>query len=69
MGEDSVAFGSDFDGMVPLPRGLHDVTGLPLITAALLRRKVPERRVEKIIGDNWRRFFADTLDGRRGVAL
>ena len=64
MGEDAVAFGSDFDGMVPLPRGMGDVTGLPLVTAALLGRNMPERRVEKIIGDNWRRFFAATLDGR-----
>jgi membrane dipeptidase len=67
MGEDAVAFGSDFDGMIPLPRGIRDVTGLPLVTAALLRRGMPERRVEKIIGDNWRRFFGETLDGR-GVA-
>ncbi|HZA14178.1 MAG TPA: membrane dipeptidase [Myxococcaceae bacterium] len=66
MGEDAVAFGSDFDGMVPLPRGMGDVTGLPLVTAALLRHNMPERRVEKIIGDNWRRFFAATLDGRPG---
>ena len=68
MGEDAVAFGSDFDGMVPLPRGMGDVTGLPLITAALLRRNMPERRVEKIIGDNWRRFFTEMLDGRAGAA-
>ncbi|HYX91155.1 MAG TPA: membrane dipeptidase [Myxococcaceae bacterium] len=63
MGEDAVAFGSDFDGMVPLPNGMQDVTGLPLITAALLQRRMPERLVEKIIGDNWRRFFTETLDG------
>jgi membrane dipeptidase len=63
MGEDAVAFGSDFDGMVPLPKGMSDVTGLPLITEALLRRRMPERQVEKIIGGNWRRFFAETLDG------
>ena len=38
-GEDAVAFGSDFDGMVPLPRGMRDVTGVPLVVSALARRR------------------------------
>jgi membrane dipeptidase len=63
MGEDAVAFGSDFDGMVPLPKGMRDVTDLPMITAALLRRRMSERMVEKIVGENWRRFFSEILDG------
>jgi membrane dipeptidase len=46
--------------MVPLPRGMRDVRDLHLLTAALLRR-YPERRVEKILGENLRRFFAETL--------
>ena len=60
MGEDGVGLGSDFDGMVPLPRGMRDVRDLHLLTAALLRR-YPERQVEKILGENLRRFFAETL--------
>ena len=64
MGEDAVSLGSDFDGMIPLPRGMRDVRDLHLLTSAMQRRKMPERRIEKILGDNWRRFFAETLDGR-----
>jgi membrane dipeptidase len=60
MGEEAVGLGSDFDGMVPLPRGMRDVTGLPLLTEALLRRH-PESLVERILGGNLRRFFQETL--------
>jgi membrane dipeptidase len=59
-GEDAVAFGSDFDGMVPLPRGLRSVTDLPRLVDALGRRR-PGRVVEKVAFGNWRRFFAETL--------
>ncbi|MCI0574268.1 MAG: dipeptidase [Myxococcaceae bacterium] len=61
MGEEGVALGSDFDGMVPLPRGMRDVVDLPRLTAVLLRRGHPEARVERILGGNWRRFFRETL--------
>lgn len=63
MGEDAVSLGSDFDGMIPLPRGMRDVRDLHVLTAAMQRRGMPERRIEKILGENWRRFFAETLDG------
>lgn len=55
-GEDAVAFGSDFDGMVPVPRELHDVTGLPRLVDALAARR-PASVVEKVAWRNWRRFF------------
>ena len=60
MGEDAVGLGSDFDGMVPLPKGMSDVRDLHLLTAALLNR-YPEQTVEKILGANLRRFFEETL--------
>jgi len=60
IGEDAVALGSDFDGMVPLPRGMRDVRDLSLLTEALLQRH-PERWVEKIIGGNLTRFLAQIL--------
>lgn len=61
MGEDGVALGSDFDGMIPLPRGMRDVRDLPKLTEALLRRSMPVRVVEKVLGENLLRFFAETL--------
>ncbi|WP_434344865.1 dipeptidase [Myxococcus virescens] len=62
MGEGGVGLGSDYDGMVPLPRGMKDVTGLPLLTEALLRRHPPSW-VERVMGGNFRRFFQETLGG------
>lgn len=66
MGEDHVGFGSDFDGMIPLPKPMRDVRDLHLITGELLKRGHPEGWVEKIIGGNFRRFFRETL-GTRSV--
>ncbi|HYG69704.1 MAG TPA: membrane dipeptidase, partial [Anaeromyxobacteraceae bacterium] len=59
-GEDAVALGSDFDGMVPLPRGMRDVTDVPKLLALLERRR-PAAVVEKVAFGNWRRFFGETL--------
>jgi membrane dipeptidase len=59
-GEDAVALGSDFDGMVPLPRGMRDVLDVRKVVDLLARRR-PERVVEKVSFGNWRRFFAETL--------
>ncbi len=61
MGEDGVAFGSDFDGMIPLPQGMRDVRDLPKLTAALLEHGIPVRVVEKVLGENYRRFFGETF--------
>jgi membrane dipeptidase len=59
-GEDAVAFGSDFDGMVPLPRGMRDVTDVPKLVEALARRR-PTSVVDKVASGNWVRFFRETL--------
>lgn len=67
MGEDAVALGSDFDGMIPLPRGMKDVSDLHVLTHALQKRRVPERLIEKILMGNWRRFFAETLGDVRNA--
>lgn len=61
MGEQGVGFGSDFDGMVPLPRGMRDVRDLPLIMAALRERGHAPSLVDRIAGENWRRFFGEVL--------
>jgi membrane dipeptidase len=57
-GEDAVALGSDMDGFVPLPRGLRDVSDLPRLSAVLWRRGFGERRLRKLLGENWLRYFA-----------
>lgn len=61
MGEDGVALGSDFDGMIPLPEGMRDVRDLPVLTRAMLDAGLSARVVEKVLGDNLRRFFSEVL--------
>src|SRR5580704_19091796 len=52
VGEDVPALGSDWDGFIVPTRELADPTGLPLLTAALLRANVPERVIAKILRAN-----------------
>ena len=50
-GIDHVGLGSDFDGAV-MPLGMEDVSKLPRITDALLKKGYAEQDVEKILGGN-----------------
>jgi membrane dipeptidase len=60
-GEEAVCLGSDFDGLVPLPSGMRDVTDLWKLTALLLARGHPRARIERILGLNLRRFLDEVL--------
>ena len=64
-GEDCPALGSDFDGMIVPVRGLGDVSALPRLTDALLRRGLSPRVVKKILGENVLRVLRDVP--HRGV--
>src|SRR3569623_1589045 len=57
-GEDAVALGSDFDGFVPLSRGMRDAADLPRLTEVLWRRGWRPPRLTKLLGENARRYFA-----------
>jgi membrane dipeptidase len=52
VGEDHVALGSDFDGGPTPPRGMRDISDLPLLTDAMLRRGWSEQRIRKFLGLN-----------------
>jgi membrane dipeptidase len=67
-GEEAVCLGSDFDGFVPLPRGMRDVTDLWKVTALLLARGHPRPRIERILGGNLRRFLGEILAALRSRA-
>jgi len=56
-GEDAVALGSDFDGFMPLPRGLRDAADLPRLTELLWRRGWREPRLTKLLGGNALRYL------------
>ena len=51
VGADHVGLGSDFDG-ANMPYGMDDVTHLPKITDALLKKGYSESDVRKILGEN-----------------
>jgi membrane dipeptidase len=57
VGEDHVALGTDFDGGPPPPQGIRDVSDLPMITDAMLRRGYSEERIRKFLGENLLRVF------------
>lgn len=57
VGIDYVAIGSDYDGIETVPVGLEDVSKLPNLTAALLRRGYSIQDVRKLLGENYLRVF------------
>jgi membrane dipeptidase len=57
-GIDHVGLGSDFDGAV-MPLGMQDVSHLPQITDALLKRGYSESDIRKILGENTLRVLAE----------
>src|SRR5215469_1818729 len=58
-GIDHVGLGSDFDGAV-MPLGMQDVSHLPQITDALLKKGYSESDVRKILGENTLRVLSET---------
>lgn len=57
-GIDAVALGSDFDGFGdPPPRGLDDVTRLPVLTDGLRRRGFTGADARKVLGGNFLRAW------------
>jgi membrane dipeptidase len=58
-GIDSVGIGSDFDGIPGAPTGMEDVSKLPAIRAELERRGYRKADIDKIMGENFMRVFAE----------
>jgi membrane dipeptidase len=57
VGIDYVALGSDYDGGITAPTGLENVSKLPNLTMALLKRGYTKSDVLKILGGNYQRVF------------
>jgi membrane dipeptidase len=58
-GVDHVGIGSDFDGIDCSPQGIDSVADLPKITEALYQRGYKAADIQKILGGNLMRVFAD----------
>jgi membrane dipeptidase len=63
-GADHVGLGSDFDGAT-MPLGMEDVSKLPKITDALLKKGYSDADVEKILGGNLLRVM-EQVEKRQG---
>jgi membrane dipeptidase len=59
IGEDHVAFGSDFDGTV-VPQDLGDASGLQKLLKALRKRGIKGKALRKIAHGNWLRVLEKT---------
>ncbi len=57
-GDAHVALGSDYDGMTVAP---FDISGLPLLTEALLRAGFAENSIRRVMGENVLRVFRACL--------
>lgn len=57
VGVDYIALGADYDGGITAPVGLEDVSKMPNLTLALLRRGYTNEEVRKILGENFMRVF------------
>jgi membrane dipeptidase len=64
VGEDHVSLGSDFDGGPTPPKGIRDISHLPMLTDAMLRRGWPEGRIRKFLGGNLLRVFRQITERR-----
>ena len=63
-GIDHVGIGSDFDGVPALPDDLQTASALPRMTTLLLERGLSESDIEKVLGGNFLRVFAE-IEGAR----
>ena len=60
-GIDHVGIGSDFDGIPSVPAGLEDMSKMPNLTAALLKRGYREEDIKKIMGGNFLRVLREVV--------
>jgi membrane dipeptidase len=54
-GEDTPALGSDWDGAIITPRDMPTCLELPRLVAALMARGLPDRAIQKLLGQNFLR--------------
>ncbi|WYZ38934.1 hypothetical protein EsH8_III_000848 [Colletotrichum jinshuiense] len=59
IGFDHVGFGSDFDGIASVPKGLEDVSKYPDLVAELLRQGVSDEDAAKVAGGNILRVWKE----------
>lgn len=61
VGSKHLGIGADFDGISRPPIGLENVSKLPSLTEALLKRGLSDEQVRDILGENYLRVIKTTL--------
>ncbi|HEY1062568.1 MAG TPA: membrane dipeptidase [Daejeonella sp.] len=64
VGEDHIAFGSDFDGGVALPKEMKDASDYPEMYKALKAQGYSQSRIDKVMGLNWLRLIRTVTEGK-----
>ncbi len=67
-GEDHVALGSDFDGLITTPDGLTDISKLPILTQRLFHRGHSSRVLRKFLGENFLRVFKQVCGSEEEIS-
>ena len=62
-GDDHVALGSDWDGLIVTPRDMPTVLEWPLLVQRLLERQVPPESIRKVLGANYLRVLKAVRPG------
>ena len=62
IGDDHVGIGSDFDGISVTPQGIKDVSEMPELTRVMLEKGYSEKRIRKIMGENFIRVFKEVTN-------
>jgi len=62
-GDDHVALGSDWDGLIVTPRDMPTVLEWPLLVQRLLERRVPPESIRKVLGANYLRVLEAVRPG------
>ncbi|TDZ22367.1 Dipeptidase sirJ [Colletotrichum orbiculare MAFF 240422] len=62
IGFEHVGFGSDFDGIGSVPKGLEDVSKYPDLVAELLKQGLSDEDAAKVVGGNVLRVWKDVED-------
>lgn len=59
IGYDHVGIGTDFDGIMSVPKGLEDVSKYPDLVAEMLRQGVSDADAHKVVGGNLLRVWKE----------
>ena len=61
VGDDHVSLGSDFVSLSHAPKGLEDVSRLPVVTEEMVRRGLSNETIMKVLGGNLLRVFETVI--------